>query len=193
MIANQVCSWKTHCKFSCHSNGPNFELFSEICKREAGEICGHVNILQRRPIKELLGEKTERLSVLATLRVTRYRHLHKHIVLPLMREALGSVLYESQRTVHKIFCKTVPKDSDKIILQRNKVKYTISKTWGLTRGQLIERVTFLELLTYFYMEKYRERYEEGQEDYMGKQVRQEQFFGRMSIGEGICNISKHIK
>ena len=62
-------------KDSCHDNGSTFESFPSFCEREAGKICAHINTLQRRPLKELLGETTERLSAVATLRGTRYRYL----------------------------------------------------------------------------------------------------------------------
>ena len=152
---------KDSLQFSCHDNGSTFKSFPSFCEREAGKICAHINTLQRRPLKELLGETTERLSAVATLRATRYRYLQEHAEFPFMRKALGNVLYTLQHTVHKIFCTTVPNENDKLFFPINKVKFTICKTWGMTRSQFIERVVFPELMTYFYMEKYKENYEEA--------------------------------
>ena len=158
-------------QFSCHDNGSTFESFSSFCEREAGEICAHTNTLQRRSLKELLGETTERLSAVATLRATRYRYLQEDAEFPLMRKALGNVLYTLQHIVHKIFCTTVPNENDKLFFPINKVKFTIWKTWDMTRSQFIERVVFPELMTYFCMEKYREIMRKRQVDYMEEPVK----------------------
>ena len=134
----------------------NCKEFKALCVREAGKLCAHINGLQRQPLEEPLGVTTKRLSAVIALRPSRYKHLQESEGFPLMRNLLRCIVCKLMGIVQKIFCKTVRNEDGKLISIVNKLEFAISRTWGMSRSQFIERVILPEMLTHFLKEKYQE-------------------------------------
>ena len=142
--------------------------FKAFCTREAGKLCAHINDLQRRPFKELFAVTTERLSAVIALRPSRFRYLQENEEFSLIRNSLHSTVYKLLRIVQKIFYRTGPNEDEKLFSTLNKLEFRISRTWGMSRSQFIERVIFPELLTHFLKGQYQETYEQATGRLYGK-------------------------
>ena len=142
--------------------------FKAFCAREAGKLCAHIGDLQRRPLQELLAATTELLSTVIALHPSRFRYLQENEEFSLIRNSLHSTVYKLLRIVQRIFCRTVPNEDEKLFSTLNTLEFQISRTWGMSRSQFIERVIFPELLTHFLKGKYQETYEQATGTLYGK-------------------------
>ena len=127
--------------------------------------------MERKLCEDLLRTTSERLSALATLQGSKFRHLHEHVQFPMISSVLGKNEYSLLRVVHQVFCTTTLNEDDgNVFALKYKPKYAISNTWSMSRGQFVERVAFPELLTYFLMRKYEENYEQATSSIHDKEV-----------------------
>ena len=158
---------------NCYSQCTNNTMLTEFlgfCQGRAAKLCNDLSKLQRRPVEDLLRTTSERLSALATLPGPKFRHLHDHVEFPMIRSVLRKNVYSLLRVVHQVFCTTTRNEDDNnVFALKYKPKYAISNIWSMSRSLFVEPVAFAELLTYFWMWKYEENYDQATSRIYGRE------------------------
>ena len=145
-----------------HSDHGLEREFRNFCEKESSALCDKINGSTAISVSDVYRQTcSERLTAVAALPYSTFRTLQGDEEFPQVRNNPHNQMYNLLRIVHKIFCMTKPNDADDLFAGKRILKFPIFKMRGMSRSQFVERVVFPELLTYFFMGKYGESYEQA--------------------------------